>query len=200
VPTIYFLFRAWWFRTGRICRQDAARDDQTISARSSPPDSKEGGASSSSGGSQDGTGLEADDLVERVSSILRDNIIKLDNRIRDAFIDLFVDEAATASSPGEPDATVGDESSLSNPRIKAALEKISSLSVEEIKQIVNDNGQEPASSTAEGDGKKESSKLKENNHAIVTRVMRGTAALIALLDPARENLCVANLGDCRASE
>jgi hypothetical protein len=164
------------------------------------PDSKEGDASSPSNGAQGGTGPGANDLVERVSSILRDNIIKLDNQIRDAFIDLFVDEATTTTSPGEPDATVGDENPLSNPKIKAALEKISALSVEEIKEIINDNDQESASSTTEGEGKNESPKPKESNHAIVTRIMRGTTALIALLDPARENLWVANLGDCQASE
>lgn len=32
------------------------------------------------------------------------------------------------------------------------------------------------------------------------RCMRGSTALIALIDPARQNLWVANLGDCQASK
>ena len=38
----------------------------------------------------------------------------------------------------------------------------------------------------------------EKNTQIILRCMRGSTALIVLVDPSRENLWVANLGDCQA--
>ncbi|KXN90223.1 [Pyruvate dehydrogenase [acetyl-transferring]]-phosphatase 1, mitochondrial [Leucoagaricus sp. SymC.cos] len=38
-----------------------------------------------------------------------------------------------------------------------------------------------------------------DNDAIIKRVMHGTTALISLLDPSRQNLWVASLGDCQAA-
>lgn len=56
---------------------------------------------------------------------------------------------------------------------------IDKMSDEEIKAIINDGGR---------------------NAAIVSRCMRGTTLLIALIDPHYENLWVASLGDCVASK
>ena len=38
----------------------------------------------------------------------------------------------------------------------------------------------------------------ERNAQTILRCMRGSTALIILVDPSRENLWVANLGDCQA--
>lgn len=40
----------------------------------------------------------------------------------------------------------------------------------------------------------------EKNAQVVLRCMRGSTALITLIDPGKQNLCVANLGDCQARE
>ncbi|KAI5120304.1 hypothetical protein M0805_005808 [Coniferiporia weirii] len=60
-------------------------------------------------------------------------------------------------------------------------ESIKKMSDDEIKSIINDQ--------ANGG----------NNANIVARCMRGTTALVALVDPLRENLWVASLGDCVAT-
>ncbi|KIJ28353.1 hypothetical protein M422DRAFT_61926 [Sphaerobolus stellatus SS14] len=57
------------------------------------------------------------------------------------------------------------------------IESISQLSAEEIDNIINDGGE----------------RLTK-----VHRCMRGTTALVAVIDPAGENLWIANLGDCEA--
>lgn len=62
------------------------------------------------------------------------------------------------------------------------IKKIEEMSVEEIQTIINDS---------ESGGK---------NYALMRKVMSGSTALIGLMDPAKENLWVANLGDCQASK
>ena len=59
------------------------------------------------------------------------------------------------------------------------IESIPQLSLEEIDKLINDNGERLIK---------------------VHRCMRGTTALVTLIDPAAENLWVANLGDCEASK
>jgi hypothetical protein len=61
--------------------------------------------------------------------------------------------------------------------IDEVVKRIESMSEEEVKQIINDHD-------GPSGGK---------NHAVVT-------ALIGLMDPKRENLWIANLGDCQASK
>lgn len=100
--------------------------------------------------------------IDEISTILRESIITLDNQIGDEFLSLFSSGKAM--------------------NVEEIAQRIESMSVEEIKQIINDH---------DSGG---------TNHSIVTRVMRGTTALIGLMDPAKENLWIANLGDCQASE
>lgn len=40
----------------------------------------------------------------------------------------------------------------------------------------------------------------EKNAQVILRCMRGSTALVALIDPGKQNLWVANLGDCQARE
>ena len=79
---------------------------------------------------------------------------------------------------GEPLTTLMKSKDLLDlfPGGEASIDKMSD---EEIKAIINDGGR---------------------NAAIVSRCMRGTTLLIALIDPHYENLWVASLGDCVASK
>lgn len=58
--------------------------------------------------------------------------------------------------------------------------QVAKMSDYEIKELVNDQDRGGA------------------NAAILARCMRGSTALVTLVDPARENLWFANLGDCVA--
>ncbi len=60
--------------------------------------------------------------------------------------------------------------------------QLANMSDEEINELVNDQDR---------GGK---------NATILARCMRGSTALVTLIDPPRENLWVANLGDCVASK
>lgn len=40
----------------------------------------------------------------------------------------------------------------------------------------------------------------EKNAQVILRCMRGSTVLVALIDPGKQNLWVANLGDCQARE
>lgn len=86
-----------------------------------------------------------------ISSILSSQIIAFDDSIAQDIIDIF---------PGGVDA-------------------LSSLSDDQIRSVINDNG--PIS-------------------AKVVRGMRGSTVLVALIDPGKERLWVASLGDCQAGE
>jgi pyruvate dehydrogenase phosphatase len=61
-------------------------------------------------------------------------------------------------------------------------DSLSELSAADIRHLINDH------STGGG------------NHAKAMRSICGTTALIGLMDPSKENLWIANLGDCQASE
>lgn len=69
------------------------------------------------------------------------------------------------------------------PTIDQIVEIVDSMSNEGIRQLINDQ-----------DGP-----TRGRNAAIMRRVMCGSTALIALMDPAKENLWIVNLGDCQAS-
>ena len=70
------------------------------------------------------------------------------------------------------------------------VDALETMSDEEIRAVINDSDGEVG-----GDGKG-----MGENMLKVLRCMRGTTALVALLDPKRENLWVAGLGDCSAGE
>jgi pyruvate dehydrogenase phosphatase len=65
--------------------------------------------------------------------------------------------------------------------IPGNAETLAKMGDDEIKTIIND-----------GDG--------GENNVKVLRCMRGCTALVALVGPERENLWIANLGDCQAGE
>lgn len=56
---------------------------------------------------------------------------------------------------------------------------LAEMPVEDIQRFINDNGP---------------------NSTIVLRGMRGTTALVSLIDPAKANIWVASLGDCAAGK
>jgi len=146
---------------------------------------------------------ERDGIVERISNMLKETIIRLDTQVRDDFLGIFLDPSSEDAT--ESQEVTGDADPNADPKIKAALEKVEAMSVEEIKQLINDHDPEAETeTTSEGLTSEENShgekgKKKEKNHTLVTRIMRGTTALITLVDPQRENLWVANLGDCQAT-
>lgn len=99
-------------------------------------------------------------LDEQIRSILHEELVRLDE-------ELLQDLSSIFSS--------SDHSPTTNELVKI----IEDMSVDEIKERINDNGPRAA---------------------IMRRVMCGSTALIALADPSRKNLWIANLGDCQASE
>jgi pyruvate dehydrogenase phosphatase len=61
------------------------------------------------------------------------------------------------------------------------LEELAKLSDDEVKAVIQD-------SAAGGP-----------NHAKVARCMQGSTVLVSVVDPTRDNIWVASLGDCQAS-
>jgi pyruvate dehydrogenase phosphatase len=60
------------------------------------------------------------------------------------------------------------------------VEELSKLSDDEVKAVIHDSG------------------IGGPNHAKVARCMQGSTVLVSLIDPNRDNIWVASLGDCQA--
>jgi pyruvate dehydrogenase phosphatase len=86
------------------------------------------------------------------------------------------------------DAIAGDVLEL----FPDGIESLPGLTDEEIQAVVNDFG------IPGGDGSNGAGAGAGANYKKARLCLYGTTALVALVDPAHENLWVANLGDCEA--
>ena len=100
-------------------------------------------------------------------------------------------ESVLANDPNPAPSIIGDSFSLAiqafdkslEDDLKAALpENFESLSDEELQAVINDQ---------EAGGRV---------YAKVIRCMHGACSVIAVVDPAKENLWITNLGDCEAGQ
>lgn len=110
------------------------------------------------------------DLRARLSAAL-----SAKNSTQSIDIEYIVPDVIQASLNAFEKGLVADLESL----FPGGLETIKKMSDDEIKAIINDGGV---------------------NHTKVIRCMRGTTVLIALLDPKKENIWVASLGDGQAGK
>lgn len=111
--------------------------------------------------------------AETVSEILQRAISSFDDDIVRDVLDLFPTGAKyTSSFAYTHDATVTDLDDLT--------QRLDELDDEEVRRVINDY---------DGSGE---------NYRKVQLCMYGCTALVCLVDPARENIWIANCGDCRA--
>lgn len=115
-----------------------------------------------------------------VSSMLSECIRDLDDAIVRSLRLLFAPEESASTLQGLKGDALLD---FTSPGAYAAdLERVTVMSVEEIKHLINDK------------------KRGGTNWEVIEKCKQGSTVLVALVDPLKENVWVAGAGDCVAGE